>query len=277
MEGERVTVKERDARSNRMNGLRTLMAAAAFFCALPAGAEVEVVPLKHRTAEQVIPILRPLVEQGGVVTGMQNQLVIRAGRKNIAELRRVLDSIDVAQRRLMIYVRHDSAGGAQVRGADARVEIGSEARASARIIDSRSAAEERMVQQVQAMDGAPATIQIGQSVPVSSRTMARTAGGGVFVSDSVTYRDVTVGFEVVPRITGERVVLEISPRRDTPGPDGSVNIQRISSTASGRLGEWFELGGLAQDESRESSGLIAGTSSLRQDNRRVWVKVEEIR
>lgn len=255
------------------------MVVVALSGALPARAEVEVLPLKYRTAEQIIPVLRPLIEQGGAITGMQNQLVIRASRKNIAELRRVLESIDVAQRRLMIYVRQDSAGGAQAQGGGARVAVGREVRASAQVqvYDSRSAAQERLVQQVQALDGVPAMIQIGQSVPVNNRTIGRTVGGGMFASDSITYRDATAGFEVVARIAGERVNLEISPRRDTPGADGSVNIQRLSSTASGRLGEWFELGGLTQDESQQGSGLIAGTSALRQDNRRVWVKVEEIR
>jgi hypothetical protein len=88
---------------------------------------------------------------------------------------------------------------------------------------------------------------------------------------------VTVGFEVVPRVAGERVLLEISPRRDTPGAEGSIGIQRIASSASGRLGEWFELGAITQDESRQSSDRLAGTVALRQDNRRVWVKVEEIK
>ena len=40
---------------------------------------------------------------------------------------------------------------------------------------------------------------------------------------------------------------------------------------------WFELGGASQDESRQASGLLARTSALRQDVRRVWVKVEEIK
>lgn len=274
-----------------MNWPRYLILLVILLCALPVRAEVEVVPLKHRTAEQVIPILRPLLESGGALTGMNNQLVIRAGRKNIAELRRVLDSIDVAPRRLMIYVRQDSGGSSEERGARVSgsaaaggVAISSarggppvEHRLSAQIADSRSAAEERLVQQVQTVEGAPALIQVGQSVPITNRTTARSPSGGVIVSDTVTYRDVTAGFEVVPRIAGERVLLEISPRRDTPGPEGSIGIQRIASSASGKLGEWFELGSVTQDESRRSSGLLAGTVVLRQDNRRVWVKVEEIK
>ena len=269
----------------------TLVGLALAGCA--ARAEVEIVPLRHRSADQVIPVLKPLVEQGGALSGMQNQLVIRASRKNIAELRKVLEAIDIAQRRLMIYVRQDSAGAAAERGAGVsatttmgggRVVISNErgnavaeTGVRARVYDSRSAGEDRLVQQVQTLEGTSALILVGQSIPVTNRTMAGTPAGGVIVADNISYRDVTTGFEVIPRVSGDRVTLEISPRRDTTGADGSVGIQRIHSTAGGRLGEWFELGGTAQDESRQDAGLLAGTSALRQDNRRVWVKVEEIR
>jgi hypothetical protein len=276
-----------------LKALTLVALALAALAASAARAEVEIVPLRHRTADQVIAVLRPLVEQGGALSGMQNQLVIRASPKNIAELRKVLEAIDIAQRHLMIYVRQDSAGASRGSGAEvsatttmggARVVISNErgnalteGGVRARVYDSRSASEERLVQQVQALEGTSALIQIGQSIPVTNRTMAATPAGGVIVADNISYRDVTTGFEVIARVSGDRVTLEISPRRDTPGADGGVGIQRIHSTAGGMLGEWFELGGMAQDESRQHAGLVAGTSALRQDNRRVWVKVEEIR
>ena len=43
--------------------------------------EVEVIQLRYRTAEQVIPTLRPLVEPGGAISGMQSTVVIRASRR----------------------------------------------------------------------------------------------------------------------------------------------------------------------------------------------------
>jgi len=274
-----------------MNWQRNLILLVFLLCSSPARAEVETVPLKHRTVEQVIPILRPLLESAGALTGMNNQLVIRAGRKNITELRRVLDSIDVAPRRLMIYVRQESGGsskahGARVTGNAAAGGVGVssglgghaiERRLSAQIADSRSAGEERVVQQVQAVEGAPALIQVGQSMPVTNRTTVRSPNAGIIVSDTMSYRDVTVGFEVVPRIAAEYVQVEISPRRDTVESEGGIGIQRIASNASGKVGEWFELESVTEDESRQSSGLVAGTVVLRQDNRRVWVKVEEIK
>jgi len=56
--------------------------------------EVEVIELKYRTAEQMIPTLSPLVEPGGGLSGRQNMLVIRSSRANIAQLKQVVATLD---------------------------------------------------------------------------------------------------------------------------------------------------------------------------------------
>ena len=70
---------------------------------------VEVVPLKYRTAEELIPILQPMLARDASISGLRGQLVVRTTRENLRELRRVLDSLDVAPRRLLITVAQDTA------------------------------------------------------------------------------------------------------------------------------------------------------------------------
>jgi hypothetical protein len=270
----------------------SLGAAAAF------AAELEVITLKYRTAEQLIPVIRPLIEPGGSVSGMQNQLILRAGKANIADVKKVLATLDAMPKRLMISVRQESAAESARRGAEVRGSAGSgsvviasgadrERRGvTARVYDSHNASDERSVQQVQVLEGNAAQIQIGQSAPVVPQTITRTVNGLV-VTESVAPRDTGTGFAVVPRISGDRVFLDINTRRDTPrgaarglgdaGVAGGADLQQIATTVSGRLGEWFELGGVSQDDRRSSDGLLAGSVRLNQDNRRVWVKVEELR
>ena len=96
--------------------MRRLLFVLLFAFGVAHADEVEVIQLRYRTAEQVIPTLRPLVEPGGAISGMQGTLVIRASRANIAQLKQVLDSLDRTPRRLLISVRQDSgrasSGGA---------------------------------------------------------------------------------------------------------------------------------------------------------------------
>lgn len=258
-------------------------------------AEVEIVPLRFRTVDQVIPVLQPLVEAGGALSGTQGQLIIRSSLANIADLRRVLASIDTQQRRLLISVRQDSEGSESGRGASVSgtlgggtagggsVSIGNEAGGARRpgvnirLGEGDSRRDDRVDQQVQALEGTPAYISTGQSRPLPARNVTRAPNGALIVTDSVNYQDVSTGFEVLPRIAGDRVFLDINPRRETPGPGGSINVQRISTSASGRLGEWFEIGGMTMQSSVQSGGILSSSNSQRQENRRVWVKVEELK
>jgi len=70
---------------------------------------LEVIPLRYRTADHVIPVLRPLLEPGGALSGQFNQLIVRASPANLAQIRQALEAIDQPQRRLTISVRFDSA------------------------------------------------------------------------------------------------------------------------------------------------------------------------
>ena len=239
--------------------------------------EVEVIPLRHRSVEQVAPVLRALVDPGGAVSGMQSTLVIRSSRRNIEDLKRVLATLDQPARRLLISVRQDTG----VVGAEQGGGVGTRPGGiDARIYSNRSASDEKISQQVQTLDGASAYIQIGLSVPIRTQTIRR-GPGGVMSTDTVTYRDVATGFSVLPRLSGEQVVLEISPQREAVAGDGTSNppvisSQRVVSSVAGRLGEWLEIGGMVQDDRRDERGILSSASASRQDNRRVWVRVDAL-
>jgi len=89
-----------------MKATTYLMLLLAWGLACAQGA-LEVIELRHTTAERVMPTLRPLLEPGGVMTGQRNQLVVRTSPGNLAELRKVLEALDRAPRRLVILVRFE--------------------------------------------------------------------------------------------------------------------------------------------------------------------------
>ena len=265
--------------------------------------EMEIIPLRHRTVDQVLPLLRPLLEPGAALSGMNNQLILRASRKNRDEIRQALAALDTPARSLRIVVsqnrdlemRHSGAeafgsvGNDNVRiiqppsGAvggttgGGRVEIRRNGNVvGGQVVDTRSARTAGAAQSVQVVEGGRAFINVGQSLPLPLRQVVLGPGGAV-VTDTVVYRDIGQGFYAEPRVAGDRVTLEISPQFDTPGAGyGSVNTQRVSTTVSGRLGEWIELGSSGQQASgRERGNFSVGTTEVR-DARSIWLKVEEV-
>jgi hypothetical protein len=266
---------------------------------------VEVIPLKYRTAEQIIPVIQPLVGPEGSVGGFQGQLILRATPANLEEIRRILARIDTAPRRLVITVRQGAQGERSRRAAEvsgfagndrARVFVPGSGETSggnvvirpgddrlrARVIDSQRADADQSTQTVQVLEGSSAFIRMGETRAVPTRQVRRTVIGGQVVEqvvESTEYRDASTGFYVLPRVTGDRVMLDVSPHRDSFSGQspGAVSVQRVVTTVSGRLGEWIELGGIDQASSSQSSALLGAESRSAADRRQVLIKVEESR
>ena len=74
------------------------------------------------------------------------------------------------------------------------------------------------------------------------------------------------------------VSLSISTRRDSVADPntGAINVQHVDTVVSGRLGEWLELGGIAQESVQRDSGTVYRRSVSGQDDRKVMLKVEQI-
>jgi len=237
---------------NRGNLVRMALAALLGGAIGPAAAQqtLEIIPLRHRTADQVLPILQPLVEPGGTLGGSRGQLFLRSSPGNAADIKRALAAIDRPARRLVISVRFEDAAQRERRAFEAAGTIGSGgARVAIGAQDSRRTASERVEQRVQVLEGGRATIFAGQSLPE---------------------RDFASGFEVVPRFAGGDVVLEIFQRRDTRQAQ-----QAASSTVSARLGEWVELAAAAESTARQGRGIASSSEMRASESRRVWVKVDE--
>jgi len=254
--------------------------ALAFACtALQAMAQyaLEFIPLRHRTVDQVLPVLQPLLEPGATLTGQSGQLIVRTSPANLAELRRALEAIDVPSRRLQILVRFEGAADAASRDASASGTISNRgSHIELRAVDTRTSEAERIDQRVQVVEGGTAWIGTGQSRTVPQRRLIRTPGG-VVSQETFVVQEATSGFAVIPRLSGETVQLEIAPQRETLGPAGTLQSQRVASTVSGRLGEWFELGALAGGAASDERGIGVSAQARSADSRRVWVKVQELR
>ena len=219
--------------------LRALL--LSFFLASTALAQgtMEVISLRHRTADQVIPVLRPLLEPGGALTGQYSQLIVRTSPANLAQIRSALEAIDTPLRRLVISVRFDELSGSSRVGTGIRTQN----------------SEEHVDQRIQTLEGGQAYISSGESR---------------------FYAGAETGFAVVPRVSGTLVNLEILAQQERFARGGAIQGQRASSTVSGKLGEWLELGGAASAASQEASGILSQRGAQRTSDRRIWVKVEEV-
>ncbi len=262
-----------------------------------ADGDLEIIRLQHRSVEDVLPLLQPLLEPGGVLTGMHGQLVLRASPANREQLRQALAAFDIPLRQLRITVRQSLERATASREAElyGKVEsgpvelrlppvgregarIGAKAdgtRIEVRLADRELEQNSRVSQQLQVSEGGQAYIHTGISRPQVQREVIWGPYGHE-IRDSVVYQDIGSGFQVHPRLVGDRVSLEITPHQQAiSSSDRRVVIgQHMHVTLTGRLGEWIEVGsGETGDTQRDRALAYSRTADTRQ-GQRVWLKVE---
>ena len=263
-----------------------LIAGAAFAQA------VSVIELRNRPADELLPILTPLMTGGGSIAASGFTLIVRTTPANLAELRRVIESLDRARRQLLVSVRQDHGASAAAGGVGAEVSLGADSgrvrgNVAGSLYERTSTAEDNVVQQVRVLEGNPASINTGSSIMVPQRSVTRTVNG-VIVRERAVQRDFSSGFTVTPRVSGNQVSIEIGVARDTPvstagsgtpapGQAGAASINRVASTVTGTLGEWIELSVVGQASTSQSRGVLARSSEAGSQERRVYVRVQEVR
>ncbi len=255
----------------------SVLAGVAPTLAQAPAARLEIITLRHRSAEQIEPALRPLVEPGGALSALGDKLVLRTSPANLAELRRAIDALDTPIRRLVVSVRQgdvrtfsatEGGVGGVLRPGGSRVLIQADAR--------EGRARERIDQQVEVVEGGQALIRVGQSVPVLLRQWYATPGGGWVTGDSVQIVDVGSGFYAAPQLVGEQVRIEIRPEQARLEAGGRVGSARLATTVSGPLGTWIPLGGSAAESTRSAAGLSGAGQGGETLDRQVWLRVDAL-
>ncbi|MCE1118113.1 MULTISPECIES: secretin N-terminal domain-containing protein [Pseudomonas] len=239
--------------------LRPLLASLLLAASLTAQAATEVIPLQHRSSAELLPAAQSFLGKDGSVSTFEDKLIVNASQERIDDLRTLLQQLDTAPKRLLISVDNTDSNFQDNRG-------------NARVIHYGTTNREGGLQQIQASEGQPALIQVGQSIPITSTS---TDGYGRIQSDT-QYRNVTQGFYVTPRLTGDTVRLQISTNNDRVSQERAdvVKVQSTDTTITGRLGEWITLAGYNQDSQAERSASSLSYSTQRGENMTLRVKVD---
>lgn len=250
----------------------TLLAPAS---AWAAGQSLEMIELQHRSAQELLPILRPLLGPGEAVSGRDGQLILRAGPETLQRLRPVIRRLDTARRDLRIEVLRSRRmlSDAERLEAAARISVGgastpgpaSDASATLKIEGGRryATASQDSLHSLRVTEGRRAYIDTGGAVPYPSAVIS----GGV-VQGGIAYQRLREGFAVLPQLQGDAVRLHIEPIAERPDPaTGAVERQAAATVLNARLGEWVLLGGVS--EGRRQHAAAAG-SRYRSGGRNDW-------
>jgi hypothetical protein len=258
--------------------------------------KLEVIPLRNRLVEEVVPIIRPLLGRNETVTGMRQQLIVRASPRKLREIKSLLEKIDGVLKNLRITVKQGLKSQLNVRERElsGEVPIGDSGRViispgkkggvivenkpgkgavRGRLSDRESFLDEMNTQVVTTLEGNPATIYIGQQLPFTTTENFR-SGNINSQTKSTQYRDVRTGFRVLPQIRGDQVILEISPQQSRI-INGNIETTGLNTVIRGQVGEWIQIGGLSQGRDDQGAEILRRNTSKQFERRSVFIKVEE--
>ena len=254
---------------------------------------LEAIPLQYRLAEELLPILQPLLPADAALTGTGDVLLVRADAATLQQVRAAIAALDRPPRQLLITVGQATTGtrgGTTVRGSatidagDVQVGVNRPPapHSGARITvqAGQQQIELHDVSSVRALEGRETYVALTTSRPFTSTSTVRDGPHHVTEVRTVGRQDAQTGFVATPRLSGDRVTLEISPsqqRLGTSRHDADVATHSLVTTVSGRLGEWIELGGVTATETGDTTGLIVWGARSDLTRYSAWVKVDEVR
>lgn len=264
---------------------------AGLWFVMAQGQDLQVIELRHRLADELIPVLQPLLEPGAALTGMDSMLFVRTSPANFEQVREAVARLDRKPRQLLLTVGqgtverdsgHSVRGTATIGGGDVQVGVNrppaGDTGVSVAVSQGTQRAELHNVSSLRMLEGSETYIAVGQSAPVTT-TEVISGRRGAEVVQSTDYRDVSTGFYATARVNGDFVTLDISPQqqrwRDTPA-GGRVESAAVTTQVSGRLGEWIAIGGSDATARHERDGLLTQSQHRAASRYSAWVKVEEV-
>lgn len=252
-----------------------------------AATEFKIITLQHRFAEEILPAIRPLVGNDGTASAMQNNLIIRTSPANMAEIEQIISTLDTARQNLKITVNRNSnlstsGSSAEVNGHKRIGNVSIKTDNSHRIIrdgvalnieNQQSKSKLGNTQFIQVIDGEKAFISIGQSIPYTQEWVNFTQR---YISVQRTTEFVTIdtGFAVRPRMIGNQIELEVTPRFSQLNQRGVIDFEALTTTIRTSRGEWVDLAGIMQQKDDVSRAILSWKTNYQASNGQLLIKVE---
>ena len=237
---------------------------------------MEVIPLHNRPAEEIQPLLMPLLEDGDVINGNGFNLIVKTNPERLENLRNLIEKLDTRLHNLMVSVLQDSHKTAEQLNAEAAIIIATPAiRLQGMAADTRDVGRQQTAQKIRTLEGQAAHIQTGQQRPIESVTVYNSGYGYPGITSNTQLQEAGTGFAAIPRlINQDEVMIDISPWSDRFLNHGGLATQGIETSIRARLGEWVEIGGTDNQQQSNIQGYTGLNHSTRNQNTRILLKVE---
>jgi len=260
----------------------------------------------RQPAQGLVPLIAPLFPGQAKVIAKGNSLIVRASQAVINDIAQLLQELDKPLRNLLIEVSSSANinSNRQHNSLSGRIKISDNAVISSRspkknpsgmtiyyakdgsIIKTTHNKKSRSYSnpqsyRVRTLEGQWAFIQTGQKVPYYSSTITpfeKSNKHYPYRKNNVELVDVSSGFEVLPRLNGQSVSLNIRPQNQSLNKryPGQINTRSVNTTVSGQLDQWIFLGDISNTINTRTQGFIYKNKGRSESNSGYMIRVSII-
>jgi hypothetical protein len=245
--------------------------------AFSAESIIEVIPLNYRPASEILPLLAPLLGNTAQLIDNGSNILVKTTPDRLAEIKSIVKQLDKRQTNLVITVIQSRQTSADELNAAAGIRlhaaIDDPSKSGGRIIghiyQTQDKDADQNTQTIRTLEGVAAHIKAGNVYP-------RQNFSGYGYPTTTEYTEATTGFEVIPRLVGQQVILSVSPWSDKMNGRGQIETQNAQSTIRVNLGEWVELGGIGETNIGSSNSALVNTRQVGESRMHILVKVDRV-
>jgi hypothetical protein len=273
-----------------MKKLISILILVIFSPALLASDSIHYFDLKNRPADEVIPLIRPLLLDTEAMSGDGYQLFIKAPANRIAEIETLISAVDRASRTFRISVTSDEYAAisennvnasVQIESGDAKVNIGKYPRKDPGVtvnVDTRNTENKSdKTQFVQVQEGKPAYISKENLRITPIYSYVQRPNGNFLIEHNRLSPDKQDGFYVVARSAdGKSANISIQSATSNNRTYRGYGQEQtyVETTLRVRLGEWFEIGGNTESHNSDSKGVLYQTKKNKERYNKIFIKIE---
>ncbi|MBK8816711.1 MAG: hypothetical protein IPN42_14940 [Methylococcaceae bacterium] len=258
--------------------------AASLPCLTVAESIVEVIPVYNRPASEIQPLLDPLLENTDHIIANGDTMIVKTTPERLQTLTEIIRKLDNPLNNLQITVIQSREYTADQLNADLNVQFNTplsnpaQTRGNVRGYFNQFQGNSNIqnTQTIRTLEGVPARIKTGRSVPVSTYHIYPDGYGYPYENRSSQYIEATTGFEVTPRLVGQQVALDVAPWSDRFDAHGQIQTQEANTSIRANLGEWVEIGAIDESGSSSGNGVLSANRQSMQNNLRILVKVDRV-
>ncbi len=244
---------------------------------ISADTVMKIITLKNRPAESIQPLLAPLLDNNEQIIAAHDSLILKVRPQNLSSLSALIKKLDKPLNQFMIYVTQSRAQTSKQLEARLHGSLSTDSPYLQGMYgDTQSLDDNNSIQSLRTVEGKPAFIKSGENRPFYA---IRLWGNRDYLPSygvDTQWLEITTGFSVTPRMSGDKIQLSIRPWRDHFEKNQSFSTQEAATTLLIPAGKWIAIGEISSADTTQQNGFLRHSRSTGQTRLKLFVKVEKL-